>query len=655
MSFLLGAVGLWLLLSLLARLLKDRFYRVFPLSALGSLCILGMGLAFLLGYPTQTSLVLNAPGFSLHLRLDALSAVFLSLLGVSSLGVSLFSQGYFRRSHGGTPPLLGFWYHVFLSSMVLVVLADDAYLFMLSWEAMALASYFLVVTDHSFAAIRQAGFLYLLIAHLGAFAILLSFAILGEGSWSFEAMRQANHGPTQASAAFLLALAGFGAKAGVFPFHVWLPEAHPAAPSPVSALMSGVMLKTSIYGMLRVGFELLSLPQWWWGAVVLGLGLSAALFGVLFSAVETDMKRLLAYSSIENVGILLVGMGLALIFFSFGMAPIAALALAGTLYHALNHALFKSLLFLATGSVMHATSERSLGKLGGLIHPMPKVAVLALVGALALAGLPPLNGFVSEWLLLQSFLLTPSLPNPFLNMLIPVTAGGLVLASALAAYVMVKFFGVVFLGQPREEKLKKAHDADFWERLGMGWLALGCILLGIFPVPVVLALDQATNLLVGAGIGQTAGKNFFFLTPIAAERASYSPMFFLMVVASVILLTFLAVRFFYHGRVRRAPAWDCGFGVFTPRMEDTAEGFGQPIRWILEPVFSIDRHMPSPFSEKPRYHIHVADRVWDFLYRPVVGAIEWVSDRLAPMQHGRIYGYLLSMFVTLLLLLFFAR
>jgi NADH:ubiquinone oxidoreductase subunit 5 (subunit L)/multisubunit Na+/H+ antiporter MnhA subunit len=286
---------------------------------------------------------------------------------------------------------------------------------------------------------------------------------------------------------------------------------------------------------------------------------------------------------------------------------------------------------------------------------MPKVALLTLVGVLALAGLPPLNGFASEWLLLQTFLLTPSLPNSFLNMLIPVAAGGLVLASALAAYVMVKFYGVVFLGQPREEKLKTAHDADFWERLGMGWLALGCILLGILPVSVVLMLDKATKLLVGVGIGQTAGKSFFFLTPIASERASYSPLFFLLVVLAVVILTFVAVRFFYHGRVHRAPAWDCGFGVLTPRMEDTAEGFGQPIRQILEPVFSIERQMPDPFSEKSRYHIQVEDRLWTLLYRPVVRVTEWVAARIAMMQHGRIYGYLLYMFATLLLLLFFAR
>jgi formate hydrogenlyase subunit 3/multisubunit Na+/H+ antiporter MnhD subunit len=278
---------------------------------------------------------------------------------------------------------------------------------------------------------------------------------------------------------------GFGAKAGMIPLHVWLPDAHPAAPSPVSALMSGVMLKTAIYGLLRVTFDLVHLQLWWWGVLVLALGLATALFGVIFSAVQNDMKRLLAYSSIENIGLILVAIGLAITFQAYKMGALAALALTAALYHCLNHACFKSLLFLVTGSVLHATHERSLGKLGGLIHRMPWVAWLGLVGALAIAGLPPLNGFVSEWLLLQAFLFTPGLPHPYLNMLIPAAAAALALAAALAGYVMVKFYGVVFLGQPREESLAKANDAGSWERAGLIWLALWCALLGLFPLQII--------------------------------------------------------------------------------------------------------------------------------------------------------------------------
>src|SRR6185369_16181999 len=268
--------------------------------------------------------------------------------------------------------------------------------------------------------------------------------------------------------------------AGVLPLHVWLPEAHPAAPSPVSALMSGVMLKTAIYGLLRVVFDLLHAQLWWWGVVALALGLVTALFGVIFAAVQTDMKRLLAYSSIENIGIIVAGIGLTILFKAYDKSLLAAIALTAVLYHALNHAFFKSLLFLATGSVLHATGERNLGRLGGLIHRMPWVAWLALVGTLAIAGLPPLNGFVSEWLLLQAFLFTPSLPQSFVNMLVPLAAAALVLAVALAAYVMVKFYGVVFLGRARESNLAYARDAGRLERFALLWLAAGCIALGIF-------------------------------------------------------------------------------------------------------------------------------------------------------------------------------
>ena len=265
--------------------------------------------------------------------------------------------------------------------------------------------------------------------------ILLAFGVMhgAGGDYTFDAMRASEPGVFWASAAFLLALVGFGAKAGLLPLHVWLPEAHPAAPSPVSALMSAVMLKTAIYGLLRVSFDLLSYPVWWWGVAALVVGLLTALYGVMFAAVQTDMKRLLAYSSIENIGVIAAGLGLALVFRAYGNPHLAALALVATLYHCLNHACFKSLLFLGTGSVLHATHERSLGKLGGLIRSMPWVAGLTLVGALAIAGLPPLNGFVSEWLLLQAFLFAPGLPNPYLNMLVPLGSAALVLAAAREA------------------------------------------------------------------------------------------------------------------------------------------------------------------------------------------------------------------------------
>jgi formate hydrogenlyase subunit 3/multisubunit Na+/H+ antiporter MnhD subunit len=476
----------------------------------------------------------------------------------------------------------------------------------------------------------------------------------GSGDYSFDSMRSVVLTGAWPSVAFSLALFGFGAKAGLLPLHVWLPEAHPAAPSPVSALMSGVMLKTAIYGLLRVAFDLLGGQLWWWGIVALTLGLVTALFGVVFAAVQSDMKRLLAYSSIENIGIIVAGIGLAILFKAYAKPLLAAITLTAVLYHALNHAFFKSLLFLATGSVLHATKERSLGRLGGLIHRMPWVAWLALVGTLAIAGLPPLNGFVSEWLLLQAFLFTPTLPQSFVNMLVPLAAAALVLVAALGAYVMVKFYGVVFLGRPREPNLAYAHDAGTFERAALVWLAAGCVLLGIFPVNVIATLDPIVVSLIGSG-ANIPTHNWLLLAPINEDRSSYSPLIVLVVIVGVVLLTIQIVHRYYHGRVRRSPAWDCGYPLQTPRMQDTAEGFGQPIRQVFEPFFRVERELPSPFDSAPRYRMRVHDRSWRALYEPIARAAEFLARIAGLIQQGRIGVYLTYSFCTLLALLFFVR
>jgi len=621
----------------------------------GALCGAGLALVSLWALnapPEQAVLPIGLPDLPFHLRLDALSAVFLLLLGVTSVGTSVFGAGYFRAGEGTAPGLLCLQYHVFLASMGFVLIANDAYAFMFAWEIMALASYFLVATQHRIAEIRRAGFLYLLIAHLGALGILLCFGVLQGGHWemTFDAMRAVHLGPQWATCAFLLAFFGFGAKAGLVPLHVWLPEAHPAAPSPVSALMSGVMLKTALYGMLRVSFDLIGGPLWWWGLIALGVGLFSALYGVVFAAAQTDMKRLLAYSSIENIGIACAGLGLALVFAGLGMASLAALAVIAMLYHCLNHALMKSLLFLGTGAVLHATGQRNLGKLGGLMRYMPWTAWLTLIGALAIASLPPLNGFVSEWLLLQAFLFTDQIPRTFINMLLPLGAAIVALSAALAAYVMVKFYGVIFLGAPRESALVRAHDCGRLERFGLAWLAAGCVLLGLLPVQVIARLNAAATLLVGTGLGEH-GQRWWLLAPLTQGRASYGPVAFLVGVLSIVVLTALVVRLFYHGRVRFSRPWDCGFGQLDARMQDSAEGFGQPVRHVFQPFFRIQRELPSAFDSAPKYRVIVTDRIWYALYEPLVGLVRRAANGVAWLQQGRVTTYLLYGFVTLLVLL----
>jgi NADH:ubiquinone oxidoreductase subunit 5 (subunit L)/multisubunit Na+/H+ antiporter MnhA subunit len=399
-----------------------------------------------------------------------------------------------------------------------------------------------------------------------------------------------------------------------------------------------------------VTFDLLGQPVWWWGTVPLAFGLFTALYGVVFAAVQTDMKRLLAYSSIENIGILFTGVGLAIVFHGVGMNALAALALVAVLYHAVNHAFMKSLLFVGTGSVLHATGERNLGKLGGLIHHMPWVAWLTLVGALAIAGLPPLNGFVSEWLLLQAFLSAHEVPKPFLNMLLPLGAALIALAAALAGYVMVKFFGVIFLGQPREPSLDRAHDASMLERAGLLWLAAGCVLLGLFPTQTI-GLLQFVPLELGFIEARTVASDWWRVVPVSERQASYAPLLFLVVITVVIVLTFLAVDRFYHRRARRAPPWDCGYVRLDARMQDTAEGFGQPIRHIFQPFFSVLRELPTPFDRAPHYRVTVTDRIWHLAYLPLARGVQRTAHAVAWLQQGRISTYLAYSFVTLLVML----
>jgi formate hydrogenlyase subunit 3/multisubunit Na+/H+ antiporter MnhD subunit len=658
----LAAAAAWLAVGTLGILAPQRLRYVahvlYPVGAAIGIALAAVAFTGLFAAPGAVVLPIGLPDLPFHFRLDPLAAFFLLIIGAVSAAVSVYVAGYLRAGPGTAPGLQALQYHIFLASMTLVVLADDAYAFMVAWETMAVSSFFLVTSDHRLPEIRRAGYLYLLIAHLGAIAILLAFGVLqgGTGDYTFEGMRAVQHTPAWASVAFVLALVGFGAKAGMLPLHVWLPEAHPAAPSPVSALMSAVMLKTAIYGLLRVTFDLLDTQIWWWGVLAMALGLATALYGVVFSAVQTDMKRLLAWSSVENIGFILVGFGLAVTFRGYGMATLAALALTAALYHCLNHAVFKSLLFLATGSVLHATRERALGKLGGLIHRMPWVAWLTLVGTLAIAGLPPLNGFVSEWLLLQAFLFTPGLPQGYLNMLVPVAAAAVALTAALAGYVMVKFYGVVFLGQPREEKLREAHDCGPWERTALIALAAACVVLGVLPVEVIAALDHVTRDLVGEGLGAAAASgSWLFLAPVDPARASYSPAIILAGIVLVLLVVWGVARRVYRGVVRRAPPWDCGYPLQTPRMQDTAEGFGQPVRQIFEPFFLMRRELPSPFDRAPRYKVTVEDRLWHLLYLPVARLVGHVTRIVAVLQGGRVSIYLLYSFLTLLLLLLFVR
>jgi NADH:ubiquinone oxidoreductase subunit 5 (subunit L)/multisubunit Na+/H+ antiporter MnhA subunit len=426
--------------------------------------------------------------------------------------------------------------------------------------------------------------------------------------------------------------------------------------------MSGIMLKTAIYGMVRLIYDLIGNVTWQWGLTVAIVGALTALFGVLYALLQHDLKRLLAYHSVENIGIILIGIGLSMVFVATGHPAAGALGLVAALYHTLNHAIFKGLLFLGAGSILRATGLRDLNHMGGLIRSMPATAIYFLVGALAISALPPLNGFVSEWLTFQTALQAALLGDGVLRSLVPLLAAMLALAGALTAMCFVKVYGIAFLGQPRTQR--HAPDADRHtggdagphERLGMAWLALWCIVLGIFPATMVGLLDRVVASVIGSGLPASALESgWLWLTPMRPEQASYSPFIFLVTISVVFAVAFGGVRWIWHGRLRRAPPWDCGFPEQDARMQDTADAFGQPIRWIFGPIYRIVTRVPDPDEAHPRFELKVEDRLWHALYLPIARMVEYVSARVGWLQQGRISIYLLYSFLTLIALLLFVR
>ena len=627
-----------------------------PLFGFAGLAALAGGLTALFQESTATLILpFGLPWLPWHLRLDALAGFFLSVIGVVSMAVGVYAPAYVRDFERGQNSLiaLGGFTGLFLTGMLLVVLADDAFLFMVAWEVMSLSSYFLVAFQHQHAANRRAAFLYLLMAHIGGLAILLGYGVLasfGDG-FSFDAMRAASLPPMWATVAFVLAFIGFGMKAGLVPLHAWLPEAHPVAPSHISALMSGVMLKVAVYGFIRFVFDLIGDIQWQWGVVVLTIGSISALMGVLLAIVQNDMKRLLAYSSVENLGIIFMALGLALIFIGSNHSGLGALAFVAALYHALNHAMFKSLLFLGAGAVLHSTHERDLEQMGGLLRRMPWTGLFFLVGCISISALPPFNGFVSEWLVFQAALQTWTLDSGVLRSLIPIAAAILALTGALVAATFVKLYGIAFLGRARSRHVRRARKAPFGMRAGLGWLAALCLLLGVLPTQVINVIDVIPRQLLGGGLPQATAHGWLWLTPISPATASYSgPLV-------AILLVFIAGMAILLGRrssarpVQHCDAWDCGFAPPTARMQYTATAFAQPIRRVFGSLCQVDESVTPREDGVPRHQLTITDRTWGLFYEPIARSVEIAARRVVQLQSGNVRIYLGWTLVTLLVLL----
>jgi len=653
-------------LALCSALLPPLVYRFRHLYKTLAFTLLGLagisavfagGSALILRQTTQIILPIGLPWLQSHFALDPLAGFFLAIVGLITSVVSFYGPAYCREFEEEGQPLapLTIFSGLFVTGMFLVTLAADAFSFMVSWELMSVSSYFLVVYRHHRAENRSAAFIYLLMAQVGGLCILLGFGVLSGfgGGFAFSDMASAQLSPRWETIAFILAFAGFGMKAGVVPLHVWLPQAHPVAPSHISALMSGVMLKVAVYGFIRFSYSLLGNFHWQWGVLVLIVGAASALLGVLYALMQHDLKRLLAYHSVENIGIIYIGLGLSIIFAGTGHPSLAALGLVAALYHCLNHALFKSLLFLGAGAVLQRSKQHDMEKMGGLIHRMPFTASCFLIGCISISALPPFNGFVSEWLTFQAALQGPALESGVLGSLIPVAAAVLALTGALAAACFVKVFGVVFLGLPRSKPAEAASEASYGIRFAQAILALCCLGFGVMPTWTVGVLSNISELLLHRGLPEATASGGLWLTPISPAAASYGAPMVLLGLALAWLITWL----WFHPQRRRAPTriappWDCGFGPLNARMQYSAIAFSMPIRRIFSPVWPHKEEvLPATDHCPERYHLQVGDWAWQKLYLPIGQLLLAAAKRASLIQGGNIRIYLSYSFFTLLFIL----
>ena len=659
-TIVLWCVAAWLALAVLATAIARRSAAnsiVYGISLVASLVALAGALRGLLGAaePATAALPLGLPWLGAHFRVDALAAFFLIVVNLGGAAASLYGLGYGR--HEAAPHRVLPFFPAFLAGMNLVVVADDAFTFLLSWEFMSLTSWALVMAHHRVGDNARAGYIYLIMASFGTLCLLLAFALLAgaDGAYGFAAMRTNHLGPGFAALVLALVLLGAGSKAGLVPLHVWLPLAHPAAPSHVSALMSGVMTKVAIYGFIRIILDLLGPPEWWWAMVVLALGGVTSALGVLYALMQHDLKRLLAYHTVENIGIIYIGLGLALAFQANHVTWAAALALTAALFHVLNHSLFKSLLFFGAGAVLTATGERDMEHLGGLIHRMPLTAFVFLVGCVAISALPPLNGFVSEWLTFQAILQSPDLPQWGLKVLIPAVGALLALSAALAAACFVKAFGVTFLGRPRTPVAAHAKEVDRFSLAAMFVFAALCLLAGVLPGLVIDGLAPVVRGLVGDEMPVQLGVPWLSIIPIAEARSSYNGLLVFLFIGVSASLTVYAIHRVASHALRRAPSWDCGFPNTSPITQYTAGSFAQPIRRVFgTSVFRAQEHvqMPPPGDRRPaRLRVDLRDLVWEVLYASVATAVGEVASRLNVLQFQTIRRYLSLVFAALIILL----
>ena len=650
LCFLLGAV-----LSLLP-FSKAKHY-IYILSSIGAINVALSGFYLINGSEITIPSLPISSLFEFAFKGDSLSGFFISVISILTCAVSIFSIGYTKKTEN--KGLMGFLFNIFILSMYAVVLSNNIVTFLISWETMSIVSYFLVTFDRDEKS-AKAGLLYAVMTHIGTAFIIALFLVLYKqtGTMNFSEIKSLSSQIPEniKHLIFIFSIIGFGTKAGIIPFHTWLPKAHPAAPSNISALMSGVMIKTGIYGFIRISMDTIGKGPEWWGITIIVIGAVSSILGVLYALMEHDIKRLLAYHSVENIGIILLGIGASMMFKSHGLYSLSAIALLAGLYHTLNHAVFKGLLFLGAGSVMHATHTKNIEDMGGLLKSMPYTGLFFLIGSVSICALPPFNGFVSEWLTYQALLLGFKSPSVISKIISPLGGAALALTGALAAACFVKAFGISFLGMPRSNHSENVKESSPAMIIGMAVLALLCLIYGIFPGLVISMVSPAVFTLTGS-YGISSERGFLY---IGETLSGLSPIAILLTMVIMFIAT--AIFILTVGGKRNnsyGDSWDCGIPALTSRMQYTATAFTKPIRLIFKKIYFPTRELRVLYILKPffvksiKYSAEITPFFERYIYEPAIRFIHKIANRVRLLQSGSLHLYLGYILVTLILLLIF--
>jgi hydrogenase-4 component B len=611
-------------------------------------------------YNLETNVIYNN-NLSINFYIDNLSAFFILIISVLALIVSIYSLGYMKQFfYIRNVGYFGFLYNIFIVSMLLVVTSGQLFFFLIVWEVMSLVSYFLVVYENEKAEVQKAGRLYIIMTHMGTAFIVAAFVLIFKytGSSELGNIDISKVPDIVKNIIFIFLVIGFGTKAGIIPLHIWLPSAHPAAPSNVSALMSGVMIKTAIYGIIRYIVIVMDAQHKWWGITILILGAVSTVLGVAYALMEHDIKKLLAYHSIENIGIILLGIGLAIISKFEGYYAIAALSMTAALLHTFNHSIFKGLLFLGAGSMHYSTKTKNIEKLGGLIKKMPYTALFFLIGALSISAMPPFNGFVSEWITYQAMMLNIVKSGSSIKILIIVAAGALALAGALAAYCFVKVYGISFLALPRSEGAEKAKEVPKTMLVSMGVLSAICLIIGIIPAFVIRLIDSVNysvyNTIV---LTNFKGVSSFLVYNFNLEKkVTISPVAVILLIMFIMSFLYLFILFTTKKtKIREYGTWDCGYSKLDSRMQYTATGFSKPIRIVLRAIYKPQRELEidkslSKYSFRSARYIVSTETIFEkYLYEPIIKTtINFARRMRLLIQTGSVHIYLIYFFVAII-------